>query len=199
VAVHLSNRPPAPDPGETIPARRWLEKTQETLFWLPRQVPRGPMGVAMGVGGLLAVSGIVIGITAAFSGGGSEPSAAAAGHSAPAAPVSLPPSPRPAPASAPTEVQSSGVPVISVDNLPQATNRAAATTKGIGHLSLVSSPAACQVAVEGVTRGTTPIVSLDLTAGVHRVECVGASGRSRSANIAVVEGGSTHYAFTLEE
>src|SRR5579862_1436466 len=51
VAVHMSNRPPPPMADETIPARRWLEKTQETLFWLPKRLPRGPAGVAIGIGG----------------------------------------------------------------------------------------------------------------------------------------------------
>jgi hypothetical protein len=237
VAVHMSNRPPPPMADETIPARRWLEKTQETLFWLPKRLPRGPAGVAIGVGGLLAVVGIVIGVAAAFSGGEGEPAAAAAAHSAqqtdtmtvtslsvpPATPAptaaagvasaaapstvaqAAPPAPveRPAPAARPPS-DPNAVPVISVDNLPQAPSRgatgvaaAAARSNGNGHLSLVSSTA-CQISIDGVSRGTTPLMSVDLGAGVHHVECVSPAGKSKSANIAVVEGGSTHYAFTLE-
>jgi serine/threonine-protein kinase len=202
VAVHLSNRPPPPDAGETIPsARRWLERTQESLFWIPRQIPRGPVGVALGIGGLLAVAGIVIGAIAAFSGGEPAPAVAAAADHAPSAMLPLPlpaPAPSPVRTAAPAAVESGGVPVVSVDNLPQASARAASTTKGNGRLSVVSSPA-CQVSVDGASRGTTPLMSLDLSSGVHRVECVSAAGKSKSANIAVVEGGSTHYAFTLEE
>lgn len=218
VAVHLSNRPPSPDAGATIPARRWLEKTQETLFWLPNRIPRGPRGVALGIGGLLAVAGLVIGVVAAFSGGGSEPAAAAAAASdhgggptsttttvtavTPVAATQMRPVPAPsvspAPEQRPSPNESSGVPVISVDNLPQASPHNAIATKGNGRLSLVSSPP-CQIAIDGVTRGTTPLMSLDLSSGVHRVECVSAGGKSKSANIAVVEGGSTHYAFALEE
>jgi hypothetical protein len=201
VAVHLSNRPPRPDPGETMPARRWLEKTQETLFWLPRRMPRGPLGLALGIGGLLVVAGAVIGVFAAFSGGSSEPAAAAAADhpsTAATAPVALAAPARPAVTAAPTAVESGGVPVISVDSLPQASARAAATTKGSGHLSVVSSPA-CQVTIDGNARGTTPLMGLDLSAGVHRVDCVAASGKGKSASIAVVEGGATHYAFTIEE
>jgi serine/threonine protein kinase len=208
VAVHLSNRPPPPNAGETMPARRWLEKTQETLFWLPKRIPRGPIGVALGIGGLLVVAGLVIGVFAAFSGGESEPSAsaaAAAGHSASSTPppAAVPQQPPVAPGrvaatATPAAVESSGVPVISVDNLPQASARAAATTKGSGRLSIVSNPA-CQVSIDGVSRGTTPLMSLDLSAGVHRVECTSAGGRSKSASIAVVEGGSTNYAFSYEE
>ncbi|MGH7438814.1 MAG: protein kinase domain-containing protein, partial [Polyangiaceae bacterium] len=230
VAVHMSNRPPPPAADETIPARRWLEKTQETLFWLPKQLPRGPIGVALGVGGLLAVVGVVIGVAAAFSGSGGEgePGAAAAAHAqgatmtvtsittspqafqpaasptpVAAAPSTVapaaPPAPdRPAPAPAPRQSDPNAVPVISVDNLPQAPSRGGtAPPKGSGHLSLVSSPA-CQVTIDGVSRGTTPLMSIDLAAGVHRVDCVSSAGRSKSANIAVVEAGSTHYAFALE-
>jgi hypothetical protein len=42
-------------------------------------------------------------------------------------------------------------------------------------------------------------MNMDLSSGVHRVECVSGAGKSKSANIAVVEGGSTHYTFTLDE
>ena len=156
VAVHMSNRPPPPDPGETIPsARRWLEKTQETLHWLPKKVPRGPMGVAIGVGGLVAVVGIVIGIAAAFSGESSEPSAAAAGHSgspipvasgvaAPSRPAQVAPlasAASPASAGAPAAVESGGVPVISVDNLPYAPQRGSAAAAPRGTGGSPSSPA----------------------------------------------------------
>src|SRR5262249_42387717 len=88
VAVHMSNRPPPPTPDETIPsARRWLERTGETLHRLPERFPRGRVGMAIGVGGLLAVVGIAIGGAAAFSGNTSEPSAAAAGHGPSASPI----------------------------------------------------------------------------------------------------------------
>jgi len=237
VAVHMSNRPPPPSADETIPARRWLERTQETLFWLPKNLPRGPLGVAIGVGGLLAVVGVVIGVAAAFSGGNGEPAAAAAAHAnqqteamtvtslsvpqaaqAPAAvPMAAPPGTvaQAAPQAPVERAGSSGpaarppsdpnaVPVISVDNLPQAPSRsgaagggALAKSTGNGHLSLVSSTA-CQVNIDGVSRGTTPLMSIDLSAGVHRVECTSPAGRTKAANIAVVEGGSTHYAFALD-
>lgn len=89
------------------------------------------------------------------------------------------------------------MPVISVDSLPQASAHAA-KAGGTGRLSLVASPP-CQISVDGASRGTTPLMNLDLSAGVHRVECAFAGGRTKSANIAVVEGGATHYAFNLEE
>jgi hypothetical protein len=41
-------------------------------------------------------------------------------------------------------------------------------------------------------------MSIDLSAGVHRVECTSPAGKTKAANIAVVEGGSTHYAFALD-
>jgi serine/threonine protein kinase len=215
VAVHMSNRPPPPDPGQTIPsARRWLEKAQESVHWLPERVPRGPVGVALGVGGLLALIGVVIGVAAAFSGGGSEPTgaAAAAGHSGPAASASAPAvatataaptavaaAPRPAVAKPSSSVESTGVPVISVDNLPMATQYGNAPPKGSGRLSVVSTPGPCTVTIDGVSRGTTPITSLDLSSGVHHVDCFTATGKSKSASIAVVEGGATRYSFTLDE
>ena len=42
-------------------------------------------------------------------------------------------------------------------------------------------------------------MSLELSSGMHRVDCVSPAGKSKSASIAVVEGGATHYTFTLEE
>jgi eukaryotic-like serine/threonine-protein kinase len=197
VAVHMSNRPPPPSPDETIPsAKRWLERTQASLHWLPERMPRGRVGMALGLGGLLAVVGIAIGIAAAFSGTGSEPSAAAAGHAPPAA-VAVAPSARPSqPAAASTE--SSGVPVISVDNLPYASARSAAP-KGTGKLSVLSTPMPCAISVDGVSRGSTPIASVDLSSGVHHLDCVSPNGKSKSASIAVVEGGATRYSFAFDE
>jgi serine/threonine-protein kinase len=224
VAVHMSNRPPPPSPDETIPsARRWLERTGETLHRLPERFPRGRVGMALGIGGLLAVVGITIGIAAAFSGNESEPSAAAAaGHtpnsvpagqaaalagqgsaaqtSAPAGqggPTVTGPSARPSQPAA-TSTESSGVPVISVDSLPYASARGA-SPKGIGKLSVLSTPMPCAVSVDGVSRGSTPVASLELTSGVHHLDCVSPNGKSKGASIAVVEGGATRYSFAFDE
>jgi hypothetical protein len=209
----MSNRPPPPSPDETIPsAKRWLERTQASLHWLPERMPRGRVGMALGIGGLLALVGIAIGVAAAFSGTDSEPSAAAAGHAPSpsaaspqptavavqaAATVTATASARPSQPAA-TSTESSGVPVISVDNLPYANTRAA-PAKGIGKLSVLSTPMPCAISVDGVSRGSTPMASVELSSGMHHLDCVSPNGKSKSASIAVVEGGATRYSFAFDE
>jgi hypothetical protein len=179
--------------------------------------------MAIGAGGLLAVVGIAIGGAAAFSGSSSEPSAAAAGHalsasavaaqapatsgqaSAPVAQASTTAVAAPATVQStrptvptPTSTESSGVPVISVDSLPYA-NARAASPKGTGKLSVLSTPMPCAISVDGMSRGSTPIASVELASGVHHLECVSPNGKSKSASIAVVEGGATRYSFAFDE
>jgi hypothetical protein len=88
--------------------------------------------------------------------------------------------------------------VISVDSLPYASARGA-SPKGIGKLSVMSTPMPCAVSVDGVSRGSTPVASLELTSGVHHLDCVSPNGKSKGASIAVVEGGATRYSFAFDE
>jgi serine/threonine-protein kinase len=63
----------------------------------------------------------------------------------------------------------------------------------------MASPGWCSVSVDGVQRGVTPLATLELPAGGHRLDCVSPSGKTRTASINVAEGTATHYRFTLEE
>jgi serine/threonine-protein kinase len=178
------------------------DSLSKTRTWLGSaeilRVVRPPHAVTLAAGGVaLGVLALVLGIAAAFGGGRSTPHAAIQGSvlSATAGGVPAPKSVVPA-ASDPDE--SSQVPLISVDSLPVAT-RAAAPLKGNGRLSVAASPGSCSLSVDGVTRGATPLTGVELSAGVHRLECAPASGRTKSANVSVAEGGTTHFRFALGE
>jgi hypothetical protein len=68
-----------------------------------------------------------------------------------------------------------------------------------GRLSLVSNPGSCSISVDGVPHGATPLTAFEISAGPHRIECSPPSGRPKSANVTVAEGGSVHYSFSLDE
>lgn len=91
------------------------------------------------------------------------------------------------------------VPVIPVDDLPVAGHHAASTKTG--RLTVLAEAGACSVFVDGAAHGTTPLRSLELPVGPHRVECVPASGSGKtvplSATVTVSEGAEAHSQFTL--
>jgi serine/threonine-protein kinase len=157
--------------------------------------------VAAGGTGVFVLLLIVLGLTAAFSGGNDTKStaaiqgsgiAAATGTATPPATVAAAPQ-----STIPSADESAEVPVISVDSLPVAGRGAPA--KGNGRLSVIATPGWCSVSVDGVQRGVTPLATFELPAGGHRLDCVSPSGKSRTASINVAEGTATHYRFTLEE
>jgi serine/threonine protein kinase len=99
------------------------------------------------------------------------------------------------------------VPVIPVDDLPVAGVAGAAGAVGVaghhaasgkmGHLMVSAEPGACAVFVDGAPRGTTPLRSLEVAPGSHRVECVPASGSPKSATVNVTDGVEAHSQFML--
>jgi len=196
VVAHLSNPPPPTATTVTTPgAKALLEKPRSSIRWLPRQMPRGSTGLVVGVGGLLALVVLVVGVAAAFGGSGNGTSGSSMG-SAMSAPSGGAAAPKIGAPAIPRSVESSGVPVISVDSLPVAP-RGAATTKG--RLSVASNPGSCSVSVDGVPHGATPMPSFEVSAGPHRIECAPPNGKARSANVIVSEGGAAHYSFALDE
>ena len=55
----------------------------------------------------------------------------------------------------------------------------------------------CNVTVDGVARGATPIAGLDLGAGPHRVACTAPDGKAQTATVTVAADGTTRYRFTI--
>jgi serine/threonine-protein kinase len=199
VAVHMSNPPPAlpaaPAPISGGWLGGWLQRAEAVVHRLPGS-PRGRTAYAVGAGGLVVLVGVIVGVTAAFSSSEGSPQPAAAGTAisaisggAAASKIAIP---------AASTSASSEVPVISVDSLPVAP-RGASAGKGNGRLTIVSGPGSCAVSVDGVSHGSTPLASLEVTAGVHRVDCVPAGGKPKSTSVAVVEGAATRYNFALDE
>jgi serine/threonine-protein kinase len=68
---------------------------------------------------------------------------------------------------------------------------------GNGKLNVGASNGWCNVSVDGVSRGPTPLAGLELTAGPHRVTCVPPDRPAMSANVTVPTDGTARYKFTL--
>ena len=191
-------------------ALAWLRHAEKYVRDLP------PKTRAIGAAGAgLVVVLVIIGITAAVSGGGSTSRAAVQGSAAAAVTGVTPPAgaglvgqtsaqavqtstgtsqPTSTP---PSADDSSNVPTISVDSLPVVGRGAPA--KGNGRLSIVASPGWCSISVDGTQRGVTPLTGFDVPAGTHRVDCTPPSGKSRTATVSVADGTATHYRFALDE
>ncbi len=91
------------------------------------------------------------------------------------------------------------VPVINVDSLPQASAKADPTSpKSAGRLLVVASSGWCNVSVDGVPRGATPLPPLELTQGAHNLECKPPSGKTRVARVNVQDGATARYKFALD-
>jgi hypothetical protein len=141
------------------------------------------------------VVALMVGIAAAFTRMSQPPQGAegSSGSGSSAATIATQP-PSAAMAAAP---EASSVPLIAVDSLPVAARGVAA--KGNGRLSVAASPGWCAVSVDGIARGVTPLASVELAAGAHRVDCVPPSGKPRTASISVAEGNVTRQMFSLDE
>jgi hypothetical protein len=55
----------------------------------------------------------------------------------------------------------------------------------------------CNVTVDGVAKGATPVAGLELSAGPHRVTCTSAEKGTMSATVVVPADGTARYRFTL--
>jgi serine/threonine-protein kinase len=187
LAMHITN-PPFP-PAKPAPA---VVPLMQTMIY-----DRGMSGRTIG-GAVLAVA-LLVGIAASFTRSGSSSAHSAAASAAAAATAGAPAAnARPGgSAGAGTPPEASSVPLVTVDSLPVASRTTAA--KGSGRLSVSASPGWCSVSVDGVARGVTPLASIEVPAGAHRVDCVPPSGRARAASVTVGEGTLARHKFALDE
>ncbi len=162
--------------------------------WM-RALPTRSSVAFAGAAGLAVVGGAVA-VASAFARGGPTSRAAIEASAVSAATGEAPP-PRIAQAPA-RPAESSDVPVISVDSLPIATGHAT-PAHASGRLSVVASPGRCTVSVDGVPRGMSPLPWFEIGAGPHRIDCSAPNGRSKTANVTVMEGATARYAFALDE
>jgi hypothetical protein len=160
---------------------------------------RGPgLGILLGAGGGVAVLGLIaIALVLASRGSGDAkttptssamPAVANVGSLVDAA----------AAVATPTSTEP---PVVSIDQLPVASGKAAASgaPKATGHLSVAASPGWCAISVDGVKQGDTPIAGLSLSAGMHRVDCSPPKGKLRSVTLSIQDGATSKYKFSLDE
>lgn len=70
---------------------------------------------------------------------------------------------------------------------------------GNGKLNVGASPGWCDITVDGVARGATPVAGLELSAGSHRIVCKPPDGSAMSASVTVTADGLTRYKFNLPQ
>jgi serine/threonine-protein kinase len=72
-----------------------------------------------------------------------------------------------------------------------------AAPAGNGKLNVGASGGWCNVTVDGVARGATPVAGLELSAGSHKVTCTTADGKTHAATVTVPADGTVRHKFTL--
>jgi eukaryotic-like serine/threonine-protein kinase len=80
---------------------------------------------------------------------------------------------------------------------PNATTTSAAISGAKGTLNVGASGGWCNVAVDGVARGPTPVAGIELSSGKHSVTCTTIEGKAQSASVVVTAGGVARQKFTL--
>jgi serine/threonine-protein kinase len=101
-------------------------------------------------------------------------------------------------AAVPSASSSADLPIVSVESLPLAGAKGS-PARGSGRLNVGAAPGWCNVYVDGVPRGPTPIASLDLPPGQHVVRCDPPKGRAKTTNVTVQEGAVSKFKFSLDE
>ena len=86
----------------------------------------------------------------------------------------------------------------SANAAPQSANApASAAPVGTGKLNVGASGGWCNVTVDGVARGATPVAGIDLGVGPHKVTCTLADGKAQTAMVTVNADATARYRFTL--
>ncbi len=69
---------------------------------------------------------------------------------------------------------------------------------GSGKLNVGAAGGWCNVSIDGVARGATPVAGIELPAGPHRVTCTAADHPAMSATVVVPADGTARYRFTIQ-
>jgi serine/threonine-protein kinase len=80
---------------------------------------------------------------------------------------------------------------------PAQSSPAAAASTGTGKLNVGSVGGWCNVTVDGVARGATPVAGLELPAGPHRVTCTPPDGKTQQTTVNVAADTTARHKFTL--
>ena len=185
-ALAISTSVPRTSHSSSIPA--WLSMGQPATAYT--KTVAGALAAVV----LLAA---VFAVTRTGSGHGSTPPQAAALTLPSQAAASAAPAAGLASAQ-PSSADSSDTPVVSVDSLPVAV-RGGAHAKSNGRLTVAATPGTCAVSIDGVARGDTPLPSLELTVGLHRIECAPSTGPTQAVKVVISEGTEAHYQFALAQ
>lgn len=198
VGVHLSS-PPTFSGGATSPGGLSGDRNAITVSRRP--------ALLFGAGGALAALVLVGLVMIAFRGATTDPSsvpATAAALKTQMSPAESAAPPRPALDIPPvpsltTATTTHEPPVVDIDSLPQVVKKAPPPAPGgMGRISVAATSGWCTVAVDGVSRGPTPIASLDLVAGPHQLVCTPASGKAKSLMVIVPEGATNKVKIALD-
>jgi serine/threonine-protein kinase len=107
-----------------------------------------------------------------------------------------PPDPPPPPSAA----SDGGPPVFNVDSLPVAPKGSpSGASKGTGHLSIGAAPGTCTIYIDGVSKGPTPIATIDVPAGLRQIKCELPNGKSKATTVIVTDGATAKYKFNTDE
>jgi len=102
-------------------------------------------------------------------------------------------------APAPQAAGASEPPVVNVDSLPIASGKPSVPIgHGMGRVSVAASSGSCVVSIDGINRGPTPVVDVELSAGPHKLSCAPPGGRPKSMNVLVVEGTTSKFRVALD-
>lgn len=110
----------------------------------------------------------------------------------------LPAKPPPASAAAAAPARdepSRDVPTVSVDALPIAAHVAAPRPR-LGRLTVTAKSSKCSLTIDGVSHGPTPLRALELSPGIHQIDCARPGSRVRTVSVEVKEGGDVYYQFS---
>ncbi|WP_394832709.1 protein kinase [Pendulispora rubella] len=110
------------------------------------------------------------------------------------------PAPGLSPAEAPVPFRTAQDPLAAASPKANLEGAAAARVNAPGKLGKLNVAAAggwCDVSVDGKSFGPTPVASIELSAGFHRVTCTPAEGKAQSANVRVPPAGTARHRFLL--
>jgi len=158
-----------------------------------RGLTRSLVGVLGGISVIVLVAGFM------RRGASARSMAAALLPGKPAAAASVAAPPGQAFAGTGGEDPAKDVPTISVDALPIAVHGPVARARGGGRLTVTAKPGKCSLTIDGVPRGATPLRALELSAGVHQIDCMRPGAKSRMISVAITEGSDAYYQFALPE
>jgi serine/threonine-protein kinase len=115
-----------------------------------------------------------------------------------------------APGHAETSITFTGAPLetkrldVTLSKLPEprhgssfAAVRPVAPPTGSGKLNVGASGGWCNVTVDGIARGATPVAGLELSAGPHKLTCATPEGKVHDATVTVPASDTARYKFTL--